>query len=75
MPTTIELSAEIDGRLAALAKRTGRTKDFFVQQILNRGLEDVEDYYLASKVLERVREGEEPVFSSDEVRKQLGLEN
>lgn len=75
MATTIELSAEIDGRLAVLAKRTGRTKDFFVEQILNRGLEDVEDYYLASKVLERVREGKEPVFSSEEVRKQLGLED
>ena len=75
MATTIELSAEIDGRLAVLAKRTGRTKDFFVEQILNWGLEDVEDYYLASKVLERVREGKEPVFSSEEVRKQLGLED
>lgn len=75
MATTIDLSAEIDGRLAALANRTGRTKDFFVDQILNRGLEDVADYYLASKVLERVREGEESVFSSEEVRKQLALED
>jgi RHH-type rel operon transcriptional repressor/antitoxin RelB len=35
----------------------------------------VEDYYLAIKVLERVRQGEETVFSSAEVRKRLGLED
>jgi len=75
MATTIELSAEIDGRLAALANCTGRTKDYYVQQVISRGLEEVEDYYLASQVLERVRQGEEPVFSSAEVRKRLGLED
>jgi RHH-type rel operon transcriptional repressor/antitoxin RelB len=75
MATTIELSTEVERRLASLADRTGRTKDYYVQQIISRGLEEVEDYYLAIKVLERVRQGEETVFSSAEVRKRLGLED
>ncbi len=75
MATTIELSTEVERRLASLADRTGRTKDFYVQQIISRGLEEVEDYYLAIKVMERVRQGEETVFSSAEVRKRLGLED
>ena len=33
-----------------------------------RGLEDMEDYYLASDVLERVRNGTEKVHSAAEVR-------
>ena len=71
MATTIELSTEVERRFASLADPTGRTKDYYVQQIISRGLEEVEDYYLACKVLERVRQGEEPVFSSAEVRKRL----
>ena len=75
MATTIELSSEVERRLASLADRTGRTKDYYVQQIISRSLEGVEDYYLAIKVLERVLQGEETVFSSAEVRKRLGLED
>ena len=75
MATSIELSTEVERRLISLANRTGRTKDYYVQQVISRGLEEVEDDYLASQVLERVRQGEEPVFSSAEVRKRLGLED
>jgi RHH-type rel operon transcriptional repressor/antitoxin RelB len=75
MAMTIELSSEVERRLASLADRTGRTKDYYVQQILSRGLEEVEDYYLAIKVLERVRQGDETVFSSAEMIKRLGLED
>jgi RHH-type rel operon transcriptional repressor/antitoxin RelB len=75
MATTIELSSEVERRLAFLADHTGRTKDYYVQQIISRGLEEVEDYYLAIKVLERVRQGDETVFSSAEVRNRLGLED
>ena len=75
MATAFELSTEVERRLASLADRTGRTKDYYVQQMISRGLEEVEDYYLASMVLERVRHGEAPVFSSAEVRNRLGLED
>jgi RHH-type transcriptional regulator, rel operon repressor / antitoxin RelB len=36
-------------------------------------LEDLEDYFLAAEVLERVRSGEEEIYSSAEVRAELGL--
>ena len=75
MATSIRLSPEIEKRLALLASQTGRTKAFYVREIIKRGIEDAEDYYLAADVLERVRRGEEPVYSSDEVRAELGLED
>ena len=75
MATSIRLSSEIEGRLAFLASQTGRTKAFYLRELIERGLDDIEDYYLAADVLERVRKGEEPVYSSAEVRRYLGLED
>ena len=75
MPTSIRLSPEMEQRLDYLASQTGRTKAFYLRELIERGLEDMEDYYLAADVLERVRKGEEPVYSSEEVRAELGLDN
>ena len=75
MATSIRLSNEIEGRLAFLASQTGRTKAFYLRELIERGLDDIEDYYLAADVLERVRKGEEPVYSSAEVRGYLGLDD
>ncbi len=75
MPTSIRLSPETEQRLAALAERTGRTKAFYLREMIERGLEDMEDYYLAADVLERVRKGQEQLHSAADVRKELGLDD
>jgi RHH-type transcriptional regulator, rel operon repressor / antitoxin RelB len=75
MATSIRLSPETEQRLDLLASQTGRTKAFYLRQIIEKGLEDLEDYYLAADVLERVRRGEEKVQSSAEVRNELGLDD
>ncbi len=36
-------------------------------------IEDLEDEHLATSTMERVRKGEEKVYSAEEVRKDLGL--
>jgi len=43
--------------------------------LIERGLEDLEDYYLADAAMERRRKGEERTYSSAEVRKELGLDD
>ncbi|WP_311029068.1 type II toxin-antitoxin system RelB family antitoxin [Mesorhizobium koreense] len=75
MPTSIRLNPEIERRLEQLAAKTGRTKAYYLRELIERGLEDVEDYYLAEAALERLRKGEEQIHSSAEVRKELGLDN
>lgn len=67
MPTSIRLSPETESRLDALAQRTGRTKAFYLRELVERGLEDIEDYYLAEEVMERIRRGEEKILSSEEM--------
>ncbi len=54
---------------------TGRNKEFYLREIVERRLDDVEDYYSAVKVMEGVRQGEERTYSSEDVRVQLGLDN
>lgn len=75
MATSIRLAPETEKRLNFLAAQTGRTKAYYLRQIIEQGIEDMEDYYLAADVLERVRKGQESVRSGDEVRKNLGLDD
>ncbi len=75
MATSIRLAPETEQRLAFLASQTGRTKAFYLREIIDRGIEDVEDYYLAADVLERIRKGQERVHSAEDVRRELGLDD
>ncbi len=59
MPTSVRLAPETEQRLDFLASQTGRTKAFYLRELIERGLEDMEDYYLAADVLERLRRGTE----------------
>ena len=75
MATSIRLSSAVEQRLDFLASQTGRTKAFYLREIIERGLDDMEDYYLAADVVERVRKGQEKVYTADEVRQSLGLDD
>lgn len=75
MATSIRLAPQIEKRLDFLASRTGRTKAFYLREIIERGLDDMEDYYLATEVLERIRQGRETVHSATSVRRNLGLDD
>lgn len=74
MATSIRLDPAVEKRLDHLATQTGRTKAFYLRELVARGLEDLEDYYLAADTLERIRKGEEKVYSAEQVRKDLGLD-
>lgn len=75
MATSIRLAPETEQRLEFLASHTGRTKAYYLREIIEQGIEDLEDYYLAAEVLERVRKGQEKVHPAADVRRDLGLED
>ena len=75
MPTSIRLEPATEERLNQLALLTGRTKAFYLREIIDRGLDDLEDYYLAADVLERIRKNDERIHSAADVRKELGLDD
>ncbi len=75
MATSIRLNEEIEKRLDRLSAETGRTKAFYMRELIERGLDDLEDYYLGMEVMERIRKGEEYTASLDEVERELGLDD
>ena len=74
MPTSIRLDPETERRLNDIASQTKRTKAFYIREMIERSIDDIEDYYFAAEVSERVRNGEEEVFTADEIRRDLGLD-
>lgn len=75
MATSVRLKPEVEARLDDLAARTGRTKAYYLREIIESGIDELEEYYLAADVLERVRKGQEPVHAAADVRRDLGLDD
>jgi RHH-type rel operon transcriptional repressor/antitoxin RelB len=74
MATTVRLKPATEQRLDQLAQLTGRTKAFYLQQLIEAGLDDLEDAYLGVAVAERIRHGQERTYSLDDVVSDLGLD-
>ena len=74
MATSIRLDPAVEKRLDDLAIQTGRTKAYYLRELVAKGLDDLEDYYLASATLERVRKREEAVHTAEAVRRDLDLD-
>lgn len=75
MVTSIRLDASVEDRLDNLAQTTGRSKAYYLRELINNGIDDLEDYYRAAVVMERVRAGKEKIYTSEEVRQHLGLDD
>ncbi len=73
MSVSIRLPEDIEARLDALAKRTGRSKSWYMREAIMEHLEDLEDLYLAEQSYQRILSGEEKAIPLEEVEKRLGL--
>jgi RHH-type transcriptional regulator, rel operon repressor / antitoxin RelB len=71
----IRLPAEIEERLDALAKATGRTKTFYAREAILEYLDDIEDIYLAEKRLEDIRAGRTKTVPIEKIMKRYGMED
>lgn len=70
---SVRLPEELEQRLEALAKATGRSKTYYVREALVAKLEDMEDLYIAEAVLERIASGEEKTTPLADLERELGL--
>ncbi len=70
----IRLSPELEARLAALAKRSGRTKTFYAREALEKHLEDMEDLYDAEERLADIRSGKSKTIPLEEIMKRYGMD-
>ena len=69
----VRIPEELYQRLQSLAEQTGRTATFYVREALLEYLDDLEDIYLAERVVEKLRRGEEQTYTLEEVERHLGL--
>jgi RHH-type rel operon transcriptional repressor/antitoxin RelB len=67
------LPEELEQRLDALAKATGRSKTYYVREALVEKIDFLEDLYLAEAVMERLASGQEKTTPLAEVERELGL--
>jgi RHH-type rel operon transcriptional repressor/antitoxin RelB len=58
----VRLPESIEKQLEKLAKRTGRTKSFYVREAILQHLEELEDLYLVENTRDRIRSGVEPTI-------------
>lgn len=68
----VRLDADLESRLTAVAKRTGRSKSFYARQAIEEKIEELEDIALLEEALRDPDAGQR--VSLEDVIRELGLE-
>lgn len=71
---TVRLPRSIEARLEKFARRTGRTKGYYIRKAILQHLDDIEDIYLAESRLRRIRTGKEGTIPLERVLRREGAE-
>lgn len=66
----VRLPPALSKRLERLAKKTARSKSYYVKEALQEYLDDLEDGYLA---LQRLNDKNAKYLTTEELKKNLGL--
>ena len=72
---SLRLPDEVAQRLQSLARRTGRSKTFYMIEAIREHLDDLEDLYLAEQRLIDLRAGKSNAVPLEDVMKRYGLED
>lgn len=62
MAISISLDPDLEARLEYLDTITGRAKSYYLRELIEMGLEEFEDFYLADATMECIRKGQEVSF-------------
>ena len=74
-PVVVRLDTMIIERLNELARKTGRTKSYYIKEAIEENLVDMELVYLAQSRAEDVRKGKSKTIPWEEVKQQNGLQD
>jgi len=74
MMLAIRLPEDVEARLEALARATGRTKTFYAREAILEYIDDLEDIYLADQIKTRIQQGKEDTVSLDDLMRRYGFE-
>lgn len=68
----VRLDPDLEARLSAVAKRTGRSKSFYARQAILEKIEELEDIALLEEALRDPDAGQR--ISHDQMMRELGLD-
>lgn len=68
----VRLDADLEQRLTAVAKRTGRSKSYYAREAIRDKIEELEDLAAAEEALRDYDPGQN--ISMEQMRRELGLE-
>jgi RHH-type rel operon transcriptional repressor/antitoxin RelB len=71
---SLRLPEDVKKHLDKLSRRNGRSKTFYMVEAITEKIEDLEDFYLADQIAQRVRAGKEKTWSLNEVERDLGVD-
>lgn len=74
MATTVRLDDELENRIKKLAADTGRSQSFYINQMIEDGIDRMEQVYGILHETEQYQAGNLDTYSSDDLRLELGLE-
>jgi RHH-type transcriptional regulator, rel operon repressor / antitoxin RelB len=69
----VRLDPDLDSRLTAVAKRTGRSKSYYAREALREKIEEMEDIALLEEALRDPDVGQR--ISHAQMRRELGLDD
>ena len=70
---SLRLPPDIEERLAALAKATGRTKSYYAREAILEHLGNLEDFYLAEQRLQDIQAGKIQAIPLEDVLRDHGM--
>ncbi len=72
---TLKWGQELDAVAARLAQKAGQSKAEYLRQLLLDAMEDAEDYLLAEEAMEEHRQSGGKTYTSEELKRELGLDD
>ncbi len=73
VPRSLRLPVEIDDRLAQLAAATGRSKSYYLRELVTAGIDDLEYAYGLVTRAEAIRAGQRETRPLDELMSELDI--
>lgn len=73
MALSIRLSSEDEERLTRLARRTGRSKTFYVREAIHQHLDEIEEHYWADAAVRDWEAAEKPTRPAQDLWDELGV--
>jgi RHH-type transcriptional regulator, rel operon repressor / antitoxin RelB len=68
----VRLDPDLEARLTAVAKRTGRSKSYYARQAIEEKIEELEDIALLEEALKTFDPNK--TISMEQMRRELGLD-